>query len=371
MKIAFRLSSLAYGGTERVFLSVADFLSQHGHEISFIIDQAVANPTEIVAQKKGYEIIDLQAARTSHSILPLYKYLVRQRPQIVISAYTEINGATLLSNLMTGLRTPVIVTEHAALDEHWAKRPFKNKLALELIVRVLYRLASQVLCVSAGVAEGVRRRVGGVPVSHIYNPVRFKERRHDKLEARRLANIPPASKVILAVGRISVQKNYKMLVKALAQSKIQDTHLYIVGGVHEVSEKQALESLIEKLNLRHRIHFVDFTDDIGIYYEAADLLVLSSSWEGFGNVLVEALSFGLPIVSTRCNHGPSEILAEGRYGRLVDVNDHAAMASAIDDIVGENPFSVADQMNRAVDFSEENIGRQYLELIQRKLRASS
>ena len=365
MLVTFRLSALGFGGTERVFLSIADFLSStYGWQINFVIDKISAHETEKIALTKGYEVIGLNAARTWNTIWPFAQYLKTRKPDIVFSAYTEVNAAALISNALNRFRTPIIVTEHASLDDHWRGRSGLKKMMLEFMVRYVYKLSDHVLCVSLGVAEQLGKRLSHSHISHIHNPARFTLRKRTKEEAKQTLGVRENDQMILAVGRICKQKNYLMLLDAFKNLPAKNNqYLYIVGGVHESDEKMRIDQFIAEHQLTGRIHFVDFTEDVQIYYEAADLMALSSAWEGFGNVLVEALGFGLPIVSSRCNHGPAEILANGEFGLLVDVGDSIGMGKAIQKVLEQNPFDPAQQIERAKAFSESRIGEEYYQLI--------
>jgi glycosyltransferase involved in cell wall biosynthesis len=365
MLVTFRLSVLGIGGTERVFLSVADYLSStYRCSVDFVVDNVRGHPTEQIAIQKGYRVHSLDVGRTWKAIVPFSRYLMETNPSIVISAYTETNAAAVISNGLNRFRTPLIVTEHASLDEHWSNKSFLRKMLLEFMVRYIYRFADQISCVSRGMAEQLRKRVNHPKISYIHNPVRFNQRTLGKAEARRILGLEGDIRVVIAVGRISRQKNYLLLLQALAHldsaSKIS---LYIIGGVFEIDEMCRLERFISDHALGSQVKFVDFTHELPLYYEAADLLVLSSAWEGFGNVLVEALAFGLPIVSTQCNYGPAEILSDGEFGVLVGVKDHISLALAIQDVLTENPFKSELQTRRAQDFSEQRIGEAYYRLI--------
>jgi glycosyltransferase involved in cell wall biosynthesis len=120
-----------------------------------------------------------------------------------------------------------------------------------------------------------------------------------------------------------------------------------------------LEVLIHQLGLQDRVTLPGFTIDPSHWYHSADLFVLSSSWEGFGNVIVEALECGVPVVSTDCLSGPAEILANGRYGRLVPVGDATALAAAIQASLLESHDQDALR-RRAQDFAVPRIADQYL-----------
>jgi len=367
LRITFRLSALGFGGAERVFLSVADYLSTaHNCKIDFVIDRICNHETERIAVEKGYQLVGLNASRSWKTILPFSRYLKAQRPDVVITAYTETNAAALISKFLIGAETTVIVTEHASIDQHWQNKSRLRKLILEFIVRYVYKLADHVLCVSKGMAEQLKGRLTNRPISFIHNPVRFGSTQITKEMAREKLGIATTARIVLAVGRICVQKNYLMLLRAMESAKIfasGDVVLYIVGGIYQPDEKTRLDQFISENNLSTYIRFVDFTHEVQTYYHAADLFVLSSAWEGFGNVLVEALAAGLPIVSSNCNFGPAEILVDGEFGNLVAVDDFVAMGKFIQQLLIHNRFDPARQIARADMFSESRAGEAYYKLI--------
>jgi len=170
---------------------------------------------------------------------------------------------------------------------------------------------------------------------------------------------------LVAVGRIAPQKDYSTLILALAKVKIyQKVHLKIVGGTGDAAELNKVQQLITKLKLDNDIELVGYTDAVNKYYESADIFVLSSAWEGFGNVIVEAMAFGLPVISTDCNYGPSEILEDGKYGRLAGVGDDEKLADLIM-LEAKQPLTTrAALVQRSSEFSENIIAGQYQQLIE-------
>ena len=118
-------------------------------------------------------------------------------------------------------------------------------------------------------------------------------------------------------------------------------------------------SLIDQLGLHDRVVLPGFVTDPYPWFRSADLFVLSSRWEGFGNVIVEALECGVPVVSTNCLSGPAEILENGRYGKLVPVQDIEAIADAIVNSLAE-PHDRELLMRRAQDFSVRKTSDQYI-----------
>lgn len=369
MKVVFRLSSMGFGGAERVFLSVAEALAhQHQVEIHFVVDMIGKGETENLVKARGFKLTGLACTKTMHSIIPLKNYIDSVKPDILISAYTDTNMGAILSAKLAKHRCKVIVSEHASLKEHWQHASLKRKALLGAYVKYGYKLADHILTVSQGIATQIIKM--GHPahkVSCIYNPVRFNTTPTDQVLTK-TKSTPP---IILAVGRITRQKDYFTLLQAVSLLlKQKSARLVIVGGVHEQSEKRKLDDFIKTNHLMDHVEFVGFTENIQDYYKVADVFVLSSAWEGFGNVIVEALAFGLPVVSTNCNHGPAEILEGGKYGYLVPVGDSSAMAKALNQVLDNNHFASEIQVTRAKDFSESVIGEAYYQLFKKVMSIS-
>ncbi len=165
---------------------------------------------------------------------------------------------------------------------------------------------------------------------------------------------------IMTVGRLKRVKNHALLIRAFAKvSEIQPARLMIVG---DGELRDELEALIAELGLGGKVVLPGFVNDPTPLYRSADLFVLSSNYEGFGNVIVEAMACGVPVVSTDCPAGPSEILENGRFGTLVPVGDVDALASAMMSALqtGHDPEVLK---RRAAAFAPEVAASKYLDLL--------
>ncbi len=160
----------------------------------------------------------------------------------------------------------------------------------------------------------------------------------------------------LSVGNLKPEKNQALLLRAFAALPRPDARLMLLGSG---PQEAPLRALAEQLGLAERVIFAGFQRDPAPFYAAADLFVLSSNHEGFGNVIVEALSHGLPVVSTDCPAGPAEILDGGTFGLLVPVGDAAALAEAMDAAL-DAPVDRDALVRRASDFAPDIAARQYL-----------
>ena len=140
---------------------------------------------------------------------------------------------------------------------------------------------------------------------------------------------------VLAVGTLKTIKDYATLLNAFARLRQRvDARLLILG---EGECRVDLETQARQLGIASGVFMPGFVKDPSPYYQQADLHVLSSTGEGLGNVIVEALAAGTPVVSTDCLSGPREILSDGQFGRLVPVGDTVALARAMDDSLATLP----------------------------------
>ena len=171
--------------------------------------------------------------------------------------------------------------------------------------------------------------------------------------------LPGEPPVILGVGRLTQAKDFPTLIRAFALvRKKHPARLMILG---EGEERSKLETLVQELGLEKEVSLPGFVDNPYKYMKRAAVFVLSSKWEGFGNVLVEAMALGTPVVSTNCPSGPAEILENGRWGRLVPVGDVYALAEAIIETLDEEHHP--DVANRAKDFAVELAVEKYINVL--------
>jgi glycosyltransferase involved in cell wall biosynthesis len=136
-----------------------------------------------------------------------------------------------------------------------------------------------------------------------------------------------AAPVVLGAGRLDQQKDFPTLIRAFAAVRSKRAARLVILG--EGPERARLESLVEELGIGEHVRLPGFVSNPFSYMARAAVFVLSSAWEGMPGVLIQAMACGAPVVATDCESGPREVLASGKYGRLVPVGDHAALAEAI------------------------------------------
>lgn len=221
-------------------------------------------------------------------------------------------------------------------------------------------------CVSQGLAASTQRLCprAAPRVRVLWNPVNA-----GAIGRRAQASLPPtlepcfAGPVILGVGRLEPQKRFDLLLEAhaLLRGRGLNQRLCIAG---EGSQRAFLERRARELGVEDSTWLPGFVDPFPLMARASALAV-SSDFEGFCMVLAEALSLGLPVVSTRCPSGPAEILDNGRFGELVPMNDAPALAAALERLLRQPPDAErrAALRERAAVFSPQNSVRAWAALL--------
>jgi glycosyltransferase involved in cell wall biosynthesis len=235
-------------------------------------------------------------------------------PDAVMSFMTSTNVLAILA--CWGLRIPVVVSERVDPSAH---RETRLWAALRTLV---YHRAAAVVVQTEAVARWFRDRLGKrAAVMVIPNPVVATS---DAAESP--VQVPKP--FMLAAGRLVAQKGFDVLIRAFAQVAQQCTqlHLAIAGGGPAAP---ALQELVAQLGLEGRVLFLGEVRNLQTLMREAEGFILSSRYEGFPNVLLEALANDLPVVATDCPSGPREILRDGQFGLLVPCEDAAALAIAM------------------------------------------
>ncbi|MBI87373.1 MAG: hypothetical protein CMG63_04750 [Candidatus Marinimicrobia bacterium] len=197
--------------------------------------------------------------------------------------------------------------------------PEKSSL---FITKYILPKAKYIVCVSKNIEKALREDFKILNVITIYNPVNLKSlEKHGE-------NLSKYQPFLLGIGRLHEQKNFELLINAFSKTKARErAKLLILGDGHM---KKQLQKMVRELNLESKVYLMGQRDNIVDYYIQSKIFILSSIYEGFPNVLVEALANQCPIISTNCPTGPSEIINNYKNGILVENGNETQMCKAID-----------------------------------------
>jgi glycosyltransferase involved in cell wall biosynthesis len=351
--IFFIIPDLRCGGAEKVFINLANYYSKN-YSIKFIV---LEKKGELIGDLNAdIEIISLDSTRLRFSIFKLIKIFKIIKNSYVISAMWPLNCIVMLSSLFAPKSNKFFLTEHVNLSSSIGIDFHSSKVLLFLSVSFTYFLSNKIICVSEGVKKDLHKFYffNKKKLVTIYNPIIHMIKNDNKKNQKSKINI-------LSVGTLKVQKDHITLLRAFSLLKNKSKfHLNIVG---DGPLKNQLIKLSKNLKIQKYVTFHGFQKLTDKFYNKNDIFILSSIYEGFGNVLVEALSFGLKIISTDCPNGPSEILCKGKYGILVPIKQPQKITQAIYDIQ-DIEYDQKSLKLRSNDFKIDIIANKYLKIMQ-------
>ena len=280
--------------------------------------------------------------RYHHAIAEYYR---RRKPEIVFSHLGDPHIVAMAPSFVGG-SPPIVPVMHADIESPFERRYLPR-------YELMFSKATRVVAVSKGIAKKLPSIIN-VPrerVKTIYNPVippNLEELKKQTPTHPWLTTAEPP--VILACGSLSSVKGLRVLIRGFALlSESRNCRLVILG---EGRERKGLENLVSRLGLENKVSLPGWVDNPYAFMSTASLFAMSSRYEGLPTVLIEALACGCPCVSTNCSSGPAEILENGRFGRLVPVDDYAALADAMAQTL-DNPPDKQMLINRGKFFSIE------------------
>jgi glycosyltransferase involved in cell wall biosynthesis len=323
--IAIVLPNLGGGGVERVRLLLAKEFLARGYAVDLVLFKRSGGLLDYVPE--NVRVVELSASSIRGALLPLVRYLTRERPAALLVAMWPLTAISYFAAKLARSRATLVLSEHTTLSSS-TNQNRRSRLLLRLFGRRIYSGADAVVCVSDGARMDLCRTTSlhTHQVTVIHNPV-------DQTQAvgqapQDLLNWWRSSPSrVLAAGRLASEKDFGSLLHAfsIVRGRV-DARLIILG---EGPQRAALDQLKSELGLEEYVALPGFVPTIQPYLREASLFVLSSRFEGLGNVITEALLEGVPVVSTDCPSGPAELLENGRYGLLVEPGDPVGLAQAM------------------------------------------
>lgn len=337
LRIAVYVPNALGAGTQRVMINLANSWVETGRTVECVFANSEGPSVQWLDSRipvrdlAAVSAIKTHAALNPRLLIRFVRYLRAYRPDVVFASYDSACIIPLLARKLSGHRCKVVATVHTSMR---SLGPLAR--VADPLVRWTFPWADAVVAVSKGIAEelcgyyGIPRQL----VHTIYNPFDWdkidqqaeEELVHPWLEAGH----PP---VILAVGRLEYQKDFSMLLKSLALlRRKREVRCLILG---DGSLRTSLQSEIDDLQLQADVCIAGYEVNPFSWMKRSRVFALSSRFEGFPMVLVEAIGLGVPVVATDCPHGPKEILSLAGTGELVPVGSATEMANALDRVLGD------------------------------------
>lgn len=325
------------GGAERMMVNVAEGLAGRGHDIEIVTVRPEGPYRTFVPP--GISIVTLGPRRVSRAIPALARYLRRRRPDAALSTLVHMNVAAVLAKRLSHTTTRLVLREVNPIhqDAEAEVRPL-IRLSYRLLP-IVYPWADHLIAISADVATDLRRITSATSdrITVLRNPVLAPR------DTAAIARVDPPPHlwfndgvpVVVSIGRLAPQKDHATLLDGIAiLRQRREIRVAILG---EGRLELPLKRQAAKLGIEDSVLFAGFQQNPYSWLKHAAVLAHTARWEGFGNVIVEALACGTAVVAADCPGGPREILDSGRFGRLFPVGNAAALAEALDDTLNSTP----------------------------------
>ncbi|HMO61158.1 MAG TPA: glycosyltransferase [Ferruginibacter sp.] len=354
-KICLVIHSLQAGGMERVMSEIANYFSKKNHvkvhlvlygkerDIFYNISPAIS------IHKPSFSFNERwRAVATVKTILFVRKEIKKIKPDTVLSMGEYWNSLVLLATM--GLGIPVFVSDRSQPDKSLGR-------IHNLLRKKLYPFAKGVIAQTDKAKEIFTKQYRHENITVIGNPIKL------------FAESPSYERenIVLTVGRLINSKHHDMLIKMFAAINKPGWKLMIIGYDHlKQKNQQRLQQLIDKLNVNQSVELLGKKNNVEEYYFKSKIFAFTSSSEGFPNVIGEAMSAGLPVISFDCVAGPSEMIVNDETGCLIPLFDYKQFEEKLsllmsDDLLREK---MGARGRTAIQrFNAENIGEQFYNFI--------
>ncbi|WP_156840063.1 glycosyltransferase [Novosphingobium aquimarinum] len=360
LKICVVVARFSFTGVPLAQFRFARALAKRGHDVEIVLGHVDPGDTLPDRGQARLRVLDRPSARKM--LLPFARYLRQEQPDIVFTSQDHLNGIVLLAAILTGSKAKISGSSRVNPFYTYSNRPLTRKWLFKQAMRAVKWRATALTCVSQGMVEEYRAFFPNGPHLTVHNLV------DDGPSRRRMEEpvehpwfVDKSKPIVISAGTLSPRKGFTDLIAAFDRlvTDGRDIRLVIFG---EGRQRAELEQQVRDAGLEDRVSLPGKIANPLRYLARADVFALTSSFEGLPNALIEAMICGCPLVSTDCPSGPDEILAKGRYGKIVPVGDVDAIARAIGEQLDDPiaPEVVAEGVRR---FGEDAVIARHFEVL--------
>jgi GalNAc-alpha-(1->4)-GalNAc-alpha-(1->3)-diNAcBac-PP-undecaprenol alpha-1,4-N-acetyl-D-galactosaminyltransferase len=353
-KIACLIPSLQPGGMERVMSELLSyFATLDGVEVHLVMfgmnrDIFYDVPSNIIIHTPDFLFDNSKRMRDTLKTMGYIRSEIKKIDPDTVLSYGELwNNLVLLSLLKT--KYPVFVSDRCQPTKSIGKMH-------DFLRKILYPHAKGIIAQTSQAKDLYLKKFGNKNIVVIGNPITLQEPVAGQRE-----------NIVLTVGRLIASKHHDELIKLFAALDQDSWKLIIVGGDALTQQNMArLEKLIESLGVNSRVELAGNQKDVESYYRRSKIFAFTSSSEGFPNVVGEALSFGLPVVTFDCVAGPSDMVENGVNGYLVDLFDYKVFSEKLEGLMQDQVLrnKMAEHAPLTIKkFEKDVIARQYFDFI--------
>ncbi len=351
ISIIFILPDLETGGAERIVTTIANHLNREKFEPKIMLLRKEGGYLDFL--KDDVEIIDLKTPRIRHSLKPILKEIRKRKPDIVFSGFGEVN-AYLALFIKLFPKTKFIARETNVVSQHVTRKEIK-------FFYKFYNNYHKIICQSDDMQNDLVEnfKIRKDKLIKINNPVDFEFIDEKLAISEKPESFKDDFKNIVAIGNLSARKGFDNLLKVFSHLKNEKIKLHILGDgrdkdlLHQMKNDLGLENVFFHGQQKNPYQFLKY----------ADLFILSSRYEGFPNVLLEAGACGTYSLANNCKGGITEIIQPKVNGEISDIEKHQDFADKIVEVLQGNHNSEAIRKSIELRFSKEIILEKYEKLL--------
>ena len=373
MKLFILIPSLEKGGIERSMSRLSRGLLDSGWDVSIISEKPSKESISYFDER--VKLLSLGSSfinQNSNIIFSIFKnilyyfkikkYIKKYSPDVLLAVKNipvSIFLKIILKNKFKLIIREAVNPKYSSITQ----RSLLSRIFVNNLKKLLYPKADNIIAISEGVKQSLVKNfnLDSSKIQTIYNPSadeKILSLAKEDIDRDLISNRP----LIVSIGRLTKQKNHITLLKAF--NKIHsniDCNLYIIG---EGSERRNLEKFIKNNNIDDKVKLLGYQNNPWKFLSKSNLFVLPSIWEGFGNVIVESMLIGIPVISSDCPSGPREILNNGKSGKLFQVGDYNHLANIIEEIISSDNSELINYAKlRSKDFTIEKITQEYQKVL--------
>ncbi|MCB9202878.1 MAG: glycosyltransferase [Flavobacteriales bacterium] len=348
--ILFILPDLNPGGAERIVTTILNHIDLDKYSPKLMLMRKEGVYLEIL--KSEIEIVDLKIQRIRQSIFPILKYIYKHKPDIVFTGYGEVNA--FLSPFVPLFRnTKFIARETNVVSQHITKKTIQ-------FFYKFYPNFKTIICQSDDMMHDLIQNFGikKQTITKINNPVDVEFIQNKTQESFDEPLYKNVNKKVIAIGNLSSRKGIDNLLKVFSYLKDEPIDLFILG---DGAQKEEYINLKEELKLE-KVHFLGIKKNPYNYLQNSDLFILSSRYEGFPNVLLEAGVCGTYALANNCPGGINEIIQDGINGEIADIENHQEFSKKIKEVLAKKHDKEKIEQSIVSRFSKEIILKKYFNL---------
>ena len=373
MKLFILIPSLEKGGIERSMSMLSRGLLDRGWDVSIISEKPSKESISYFDER--VKLLSLGSSfinQNSNIIFSIFKnslyyfkikkYIKKYSPDVLLAVKNipvSIFLKIILKNKFKLIIREAVNPKYSSITQ----RSLLSRIFVNNLKKLLYPKADNIIAISEGVKQSLVKNfnLDSSKIQTIYNPSadeKILSLAKEDIDRDLISNRP----LIVSIGRLTKQKDHITLLKAF--NKIHsniDCNLYIIG---EGSERRNLEKFIKNNNIDNKVKLLGYQNNPWKFLSKSNLFVLPSIWEGFGNVIVESMLIGIPVISSDCPSGPREILNNGKSGKLFQVGDYNNLAKIMEEIISSDNSELINYAKlRSKDFTIEKITQEYQKVL--------